>query len=175
MIVQIVQSVQHWVSERQIPGVQVESSFLIITRPRSRAAKASSGRTCLSQAVRHLPKPVTPEVLQFINELVVQAAVELGLEDAKQLRVDTTVVQTDIHHPTDSALLWDAVRVITRLVQRLGEIIPPGVSTFHHRTRAAKRRHQQIQRVGAPIEGSYGGANVETLCLRFNCSYMLSG
>jgi transposase, IS5 family len=90
---------------------------------------------------------LTPAVLQFINELVVQAAVELGLEDGKQLRVDTTVVQTDIHHPTDSALLWDAVRVITRLVQRLGEIIPHGVSTFHNRTRAAKRRHQQIQRM----------------------------
>ncbi len=58
-----------------------------------------------------------------------------------------SVVQTDIHHPTDSALLWDAVRVITRLVQRLGEIIPRGVSTFHNRTRAAKRRHQQIQRM----------------------------
>jgi IS5 family transposase len=90
---------------------------------------------------------LTPAVLQFINELVVQAAVELGLEDGKQLRVDTTVVQTDIHHPTDSTLLWDAVRVITRLVQRLGEIIPRGVSTFHNRTRAAKRRHQQIQRM----------------------------
>src|SRR5713101_669247 len=90
---------------------------------------------------------LTPAVLQFINELVVQAAVELGVEDGKQLRVDTTVVQTDIHHPTDSAMLWDAVRVITRLVQRLGEIIPRGVSTFHNRTRAAKRRHQQIQRM----------------------------
>ena len=90
---------------------------------------------------------ITPAVLQFINELVVQAAVELGLEDGMQLRVDTTVVQTDIHHPTDSALLWDAVRVITRLAQRLGEIIPRGVSTFHNRTRAAKRRYQQIQRM----------------------------
>jgi transposase, IS5 family len=90
---------------------------------------------------------LTPAVLQFINELVVQAAVELGLEDGRQLRVDTTVVQTDIHHPTDSALLWDAVRVITRLAQRLGEIIPRGVSTFHNRTRAAKRRYQHIQRM----------------------------
>ena len=34
---------------------------------------------------------LTPAVLQFINELVVQAAVELGVEDGKQLRVDTTV------------------------------------------------------------------------------------
>lgn len=90
---------------------------------------------------------LTPAVLQFINELVVQAAVGLGLEDGKRLRVDTTVVQTDVHHPTDSGLLWDAVRVITRLVQRLGEIIPGRVSTFHNRSRAAKRRYQQIQRM----------------------------
>src|SRR5271165_3271622 len=90
---------------------------------------------------------LTPAVLQFINELVVQAAVELGLEDGKQLRVDTTVVQTDIRHPTDSALLWDSVRVITRLVQRLGEIIP---TASRHSTSAhapPKRRHQQIQRM----------------------------
>ena len=48
-----------------------------------------------------------------------QAAVALGLEDGKTLRVDTTVVQTDVHHPTDNTLLWDVVRVVTRLVGRL--------------------------------------------------------
>src|SRR6266705_3010011 len=32
------------------------------------------------------------------------------------MRVDTTVVQTDIHHPTDNTLLWDVVRVVTRLI-----------------------------------------------------------
>jgi IS5 family transposase len=43
---------------------------------------------------------------------VVQAAVALGLEDGAKLRVDTTVVETDIHHPTDNTLLWDVVRVV---------------------------------------------------------------
>ena len=62
---------------------------------------------------------LTPETLKAINDLVVQAAVELGVEDGQKLRVDTTVVQTDIHHPTDNTLLWDAVRVVTRLVDRL--------------------------------------------------------
>ncbi|WP_213290731.1 transposase [Bradyrhizobium sp. sGM-13] len=42
---------------------------------------------------------LTPETLKAINDLVVRAAVELGLEDGQKLRVDTTVVQTDIHHP----------------------------------------------------------------------------
>ena len=55
---------------------------------------------------------LTPETLKAINDLVVQAAVDLGLEDGMKLRVDTTVVQTDIHHPTDNTLLWDVVRVV---------------------------------------------------------------
>src|ERR1700688_561197 len=43
---------------------------------------------------------LTPATLKAINELVVEAAVKLGVEDGKKLRVDTTVVETDIHHPT---------------------------------------------------------------------------
>src|SRR6266481_6837657 len=44
---------------------------------------------------------LTPETVKAINELVVDAAVDLGLEDGNTLRVDCTVVQTDIHHTTD--------------------------------------------------------------------------
>ena len=43
---------------------------------------------------------LTPRTLKAINDLVVRVAVELGLENGAKLRVDTTVVQTDIHHPT---------------------------------------------------------------------------
>ena len=49
---------------------------------------------------------LTPETLRDINQLVVQAAVQLGLEDGKTLRVDTTVVESNIHYPTDASLLW---------------------------------------------------------------------
>ena len=59
---------------------------------------------------------LTPATVRALNDAVVQAAVRLGLENGARLRVDTTVVETDIHWPTDSGLLWDAVRVLTRLV-----------------------------------------------------------
>jgi IS5 family transposase len=59
---------------------------------------------------------LTPATVRALNDAVVQAAVALGLEDGARLRVDTTVVETDIHWPTDSALLWDVVRVLTRVV-----------------------------------------------------------
>lgn len=90
---------------------------------------------------------LTPATLEALNHSVVQAAVALDLEDGKKLRVDTTVVETDIHHPTDSTLLWDVVRVLTRLVVRLGKLVP--IRGFSNRTRCARRRMQELQRMSA--------------------------
>lgn len=90
---------------------------------------------------------LTPATVHALNDAVVQAAVTLALEDGAQLRVDTTVVETDIHWPTDNTLLWDAVRVLTRLVKRLGEHVPRALSGFADRTRRARRRMQEISRL----------------------------
>src|SRR6201987_1695922 len=91
---------------------------------------------------------LTPQTLKAINDLVVEAAVELGLEDGAKLRVDTTVVQTDIHHPTDNTLLWDVVRVVTRLVRRLAKALElRRIKGFRDRTRSARRRMYEIQRM----------------------------
>ena len=91
---------------------------------------------------------LTPETLKVVNDLLIQAAVGLGLEDGAKLRVDTTVVQTDIHHPTDNTLLWDTVRVVTRLVGRLAKALEcRRIKGFRNRTRSARRRMQEIQRM----------------------------
>lgn len=92
---------------------------------------------------------LTPATLVAINEIVVKSAVALGLENGKKLRVDSTVVETDIHYPTDSGLLWDAVRVITRLVEDLNDLLPAGVKGFTKRTRSARRRMQEIHRMSS--------------------------
>lgn len=92
---------------------------------------------------------ITPATLTGINRLVVQAAVKLGVEDGKKLRVDTTVVETNIHWPTDATLLWDTVRTVTRLVWDLHGKLPRGVKGFTDRTRSARRRMQAIQRMTA--------------------------
>jgi IS5 family transposase len=91
---------------------------------------------------------LTPQTLKAVNDLVVQAAVGLGLEDGAKLRVDTTVVETDIHHPTDNTLLWDVVRVVTRLVSRLAEALEMRcIKGFRDRRRSAHRRMYEIQRM----------------------------
>ena len=91
---------------------------------------------------------LTPKTLKVVNDMVVQLAVALGLEDGKKLRVDTTVVETDIHHPTDNTLIWDAVRVVTRLIGRLAELLElRRIKGFRDRTRSARRRMYEIQRM----------------------------
>jgi IS5 family transposase len=79
---------------------------------------------------------------------MVQAAVDLGLENGTKLRVDTTVVQTDIHYPTDNTLSWDVVRVVTRFVGRLAKTMElQRINGFRDRTRSARRRMYEIQRM----------------------------
>jgi transposase, IS5 family len=91
---------------------------------------------------------LTPETLQHINEVFVSVAVELGLEDGSKLRVDTTVVETDIHHPTDNTLLWDVVRVLTRSVKQLAKALKfLRIKDFRDRSRSAHRRMYEIQRM----------------------------
>jgi IS5 family transposase len=85
--------------------------------------------------------------LRTIYDAIVAAAVQMGLEDVDKLRLDTTVVETDIRYPRDSGLLWDTVRVLSRLVEHIGEIAPAACATFSRPTRRAKRRMQETGRM----------------------------
>ena len=68
----------------------------------------------------------------------------------RKLRTDATVVETNIHHPTDDALLADGVKVISRLVGRAKKLISQSVrraargEPFRNRTRSAKRLAHKI-------------------------------
>lgn len=84
-------------------------------------------------------KAIRAETLEKINRLVVGIAEEKKIEDGKKVRVDCTVVESNIHAPLDSNLLGDCVRVVTRLMDQAREIIGADV-TFPNRTRRAKRR-----------------------------------
>jgi hypothetical protein len=106
---------------------------------------------------------LTPATLKAVNDLVVEAAVKLGLEDGRKLRVDTTVVETDIHHPTDNTLLWDVVRVLTRLLGRLAKALElRRIAGFRNRSRAAHRRMYEIQRMTSRQRQGAGSRHIAT-------------
>lgn len=90
---------------------------------------------------------LTPQTVRQINAIVLRKAHELGLEQGERLRVDTTVVETNIRFPTDAGLLWDCVRRISREVRQLVRDVPKARPLFHDHTTSAKRRYQQIARM----------------------------
>ena len=63
------------------------------------------------------------------------------------MRVDTTVVETDIHHPTDSTLLGDGVRVLTRAMKKITKIAGAVGTKLCDRSRSVKFRLLEIGRV----------------------------
>jgi IS5 family transposase len=84
-------------------------------------------------------KQLRPATMEQINQVIVKYAVEKGIEDGKQARLDTTAVESNIHHPTDASLLWDVIRVATRILDGCQIQFPELSKLFQNHYRAAKR------------------------------------
>jgi IS5 family transposase len=77
---------------------------------------------------------IRPETWKRVNELLGQYAVAQEMVRTSVIRTDTTVVESNIHYPTDASLLWDTWRVASRLLIRAREIAPASVPhRFHDR------------------------------------------
>ena len=74
---------------------------------------------------------------QAVNRVLVSWADEKGLEKGRKIRVDATGVQSNIRYPLDSQLLYDSIRVVTRLLKRLNQ--QESLSFVDHCRRAKKR------------------------------------
>jgi IS5 family transposase len=100
-----------------------------------------------------------PEVIEKIHARVVEIAREHEVVQGRKMRLDTTVVETNIHYPTDSSLLGDGVRVLIRAMKRIGEIAGQQGAKLRDRSRSVKRRILEIGRVAR----TKGGPNRERL------------
>ena len=102
--------------------------------------------TALQKAV----KSISEQTWQAINEMLIEFAKNRKIELGKSLRADTTVTQTNIAYPIDARLLWDAVRVLTRLMLRIMDIgvLPP--FGFVNRTRVTRKLCYKIVMVKGP-------------------------
>src|SRR4051794_25700948 len=96
-------------------------------------------------------KLVGPDTLQKLNDRAVELARGRKVTRGRKLRVDTTAVETEIHYPTDSGLIGDGVRVVSRLLRRaramLGEAASKITGAFRSRVRTIRRLSQQLPRI----------------------------
>jgi IS5 family transposase len=94
---------------------------------------------------------IQPTTVQQLLDHVVDLARQLNVTRGRKLRVDSTVVQTPMHYPTDSSLLVDGVRMLGRLIRRARPVVAGALAgvrdAFRTRTRSARRRLQQIHRL----------------------------
>ena len=86
------------------------------------------------------------EGTEQIHRRIVQQAKEAALIAGKKLRTDTTAVETNIHHPTDSSLLADSLRVMSRSLQRIAQGCRDSELRVVNHARAAKYRVLEIGR-----------------------------
>jgi len=101
-----------------------------------------------------------PETLHALNDRVVQLAVQAKATKGRKLRLDATCVQTEIHHPTDSGLLVDSVRVLSRFVQRAKGLVKDRIKDVQQVCRSrlrsarhvAQTLHRQLRRKGEEKE-----------------------
>ena len=88
-------------------------------------------------------KAISPETWKAVNKVLIHYAQNEKIEKGREVRIDCTVVESNIHEPTDSSLLFDSVRVLSRLLFNAKEVYGlPIILTDH--TRRAKRRNLGI-------------------------------
>ena len=91
---------------------------------------------------------IQPETLECFNQRLTQLATQLKVTKGRKLRTDGTVVETNIHYPTDSSLLADSVRVLGRTLRRAREVLHEKADlpqrVFRNRIRSVRRLARQV-------------------------------
>ncbi|MER8868294.1 ISNCY family transposase [Mesorhizobium sp. M0751] len=88
---------------------------------------------------------IRSETWEQINRALLSGARQAKLEDGAVVRLDSTVTSALMHEPSDSSLLWDAVRVMVRLLKRADALIGGAGLEWRDHCRAAKKRARKIQ------------------------------
>jgi IS5 family transposase len=138
----ILKHVRNWsyqVLEREVRANLVYRDFARVGGERVPDAK-TMGRWGLA---------VEPQVLRQIHDRMLKIAHDNGVVAGRRMRVDTTVVETNIHHPTDSTLLGDGVRVLTRTMRKISAIAGAAGAKLRDRSRNVKWRLLEIARAAS--------------------------
>ncbi len=109
-----------------------------------------------AKTLGRLGQAIGPEAIRDLHERLVELAQEHKVVQGRKLRVDTTVVETTIHYPTDSSLLGDGARVLTRTMKKIETKAGGLQKRIRDRLRTVKKRVMAIalsgRQPGEPAE-----------------------
>ena len=108
-------------------------------------ARLPMGWTPKKAVLQKTISAITAASWEAINQAVVRNARQTRLEPATMVRIDSTVTEALMHEPSDSSLLWDAVRVMTRLLEQGCALAGRAAISWRDHRRLAKKRAHAIQ------------------------------
>jgi IS5 family transposase len=129
---------------------EVRANLVYRTFARIGAEKVPDAKT-----LGRLGQVVGPDVVADLHRRMVEIAVENKIVAGRRMRVDTTVVETNIHYPTDSSLLGDGARVLTRVMKKVEQAAGGLVSKVRNRMRTVRKKVVAIA-IAARQKGAAG-------------------
>jgi IS5 family transposase len=135
----LLKHIRDWSFETLIREVRANLVYREFTR-------IGGGTVPDDKTVGRIARQLGPAVIEKLHQRVVEIAQEKSVVAGRKMRVDTTVVETNIHYPTDSTLLNDGVRVLTRVMKKVVHVAGEVGTKLRDRTRSVKRRILEIAR-----------------------------
>src|SRR5882672_12511970 len=102
--------------------------------------RIDAGEVPDAKTILKIARALGPEVIERLHRQVVEVAKRAGVTHGRRFRIDTMVVATNVHYPTDSTLLGDGVRVLTRSLQRASAALGDPSGRIRNRLRSVTRR-----------------------------------
>ena len=135
----ILKHVRNWSFQETAREVRANLVYREFTR-------IGAGTVPDDKSISRFSREMGAETVEKLHQRLVSIAQEEKVIQGRKLRVDTTVVETNIHYPTDSTLLNDGVRVLTRVMKKVSEVAGAVTTRLRDRTRSVKRRILEIAR-----------------------------
>jgi IS5 family transposase len=107
-------------------------------------ARIGSEKVPDAKTLGRLGQVLGSDVVAQLHQRVVELAVEKKIVPGRKMRVDTTVVETNIHYPTDSSLLGDGARVLTRVMKRVEAAAGGLARKIRNRMRTVRQKVRAI-------------------------------
>jgi transposase, IS5 family len=153
----VLKHVRNWsydVLEREVRANLVYRDF----------ARVGGGKMPDAKTMGRWGLAVGPEAIKQVHERMMTIAQDQGVVQGRRMRVDTTVVETNVHYPTDSSLLGDGVRVLIRTMKKITKITGQTGTRLRDRSRSVKLRMLDIARAArskakqssTKLKGAYG-------------------
>jgi IS5 family transposase len=136
LILKHVRNWSYYVLEREVRTNLVYRDF----------TRVGGGKTPDAKTMGRWGLAVGPETIKQIHGRMVQIAQDQAVMQGRRMRLDTTVVEANIHHPTDSTLLGDGVRVLIRTMKKITKIVGAVGTKLRDRSRSVKLRLLEISR-----------------------------